>query len=148
MICLLDPHDLSSNLARHLAKTDANERTIVRTHGLLSASLPDAFRELRLFGMGARTSKPGAHAILSPSIAYDQAMWEVAWEGFEETMGLTGQPYVEVRHLKLGRGGRTAEHCHRVYSRIDESGRSFGFRTSRQSASWFRVWPSTLTGSA
>ena len=126
MICLLDAHDLNSGLSRHLANEDLNETIHVRTYALLSANIKDAFNEMRILSLGARTAKPGVHAILSPSIAYNLEQWDVAWLHFEQVVGLEDQPFVEVKHLKFGRGGRNVEHSHRIYSRIDDQGKVIG----------------------
>lgn len=123
MICLVAPHNLDSGLARHLMRADKNDVVQVETYALSATDAYEAFDELKLMAIGTRTAKPAVHAILSPSTAYKEKNWATAWEHFEKEMGLEDQPYLQVLHLKMGKGGRTVEHIHRVYSRINELGK-------------------------
>lgn len=117
-------HDGHPALAIHLARTDGNERTAVRTHGLSATTIADALAELRLMALGSRTRKPIIHSWASPSKTYSDADWERHREEYEAEFGLVGFPCLEVFHLKFGEGGRTACHVHRVHLRIDPDGRA------------------------
>jgi hypothetical protein len=100
-------------------KADGNERiTVTAIHGLVGHTAEECVKELRLMAAGARTKTPLIHAHASPSIRYTNAAWEAYWAQFETEFGLTGQPHLEVEHLKLGDGGRTAAHRHRAYLRV------------------------------
>ncbi|MEM5503079.1 hypothetical protein WNY59_15940 [Ahrensia kielensis] len=123
MIIGFDPHDLSDALAIHLGSAQ-NGFVEVTTSGLASSDLNTAVKQLRLLATGARTLKPGVHAFMSPSLHYTKKQWLRAWELFEMETGLVGQPFVEVRHSKNGQGGRTADHIHRVYLRLNVNGRA------------------------
>lgn len=124
MIGGMTEHDGHPALAIHLAKLDDNESIAVRVHGLSAGSIADALAELRSMALGCRTGKPLIHAWASPGIAYSEADWEHHRAAFEEEFGLEGFPCVEVFHRKLGAGGRSAGHVHRVYLRIDIDGKT------------------------
>jgi hypothetical protein len=124
MIGTMIEHDGDGVLAIHLAKLDDNETISFRTEGLSARTIVDAVSELMLMATGCRTTKPLIHAMASPSICYSDADWALYWDAFETEFGLQGHPYVQVRHLKFGKGGRTAEHAHRVYLRLDVNGQA------------------------
>lgn len=128
MIGTMTEHDGDGVLGSHLGKLDDNETISFRTVGLSACTIVDAISEMMLMATGCRTTKPLIHAMASPSISYNEADWALYWDAFETEFGLHGHPYLEVRHLKYGKGGRTAEHAHRVYLRIDIDGRAI--RTS------------------
>lgn len=130
MIGGLTVHDGNPALATHLAKLGDNEVVTFSTNGLSSITIWDAIAELRLMALGCRTTKPMLHAWASPSKSYGGREWETYWELFEGEFGLEGFPYLEVCHLKLGAGGRTATHVHRVYLRVDVDGRAVRFSYS------------------
>src|SRR5690606_1413159 len=79
-----------------------------------------------------RSRKPLLHVWASPSRPYSDHDWQIYWSLFEAEYGLEGHPCLEVRHQKLGAGGRTAEHTHRVYLRIDHEGKAV--RTNHSAA--------------
>jgi hypothetical protein len=128
MIGGMTEHDGHPALAVHLAKLGGNESVSIRTHGLSAATIAEAIAELRLMGLGCQTTKPLIHAWASPSIGYSEADWDHHRAVFEAEFGLEGFPCLEVFHHKLGNGGRTARHVHRVYLRVDVDGRAI--RTS------------------
>lgn len=117
-------HDGHPALAIHLARTDDNERVIVRTNGLSATTIANVLAELRLMALGTRTRRPIIHSWASPSKTYSDADWERHREEFEAEFGLVGFPCMEVSHVKFGEGGRTACHVHRVHLRIDPDGRA------------------------
>lgn len=123
MIGGMTEHDGHPALATHLAKLDDNESIAVRFHGLSAGSIAGALAELRSMALGCRTGKPLIHAWASPGIVYSEVDWEHHRAAFEEEFGLEGFPCIEVFHRKLGAGGRTAGHVHRVYLRIDIEGK-------------------------
>lgn len=115
-------HTGGAALAKHLLRTDENERVAIRIHGLCATDLHRAIAELRLMGRDARTQKPLVHAWASPSITYDEDEWDDYWDRFEQEFDLVGQPYIEAQHTKLSKGGRIVGHRHRVYLRISPNG--------------------------
>ncbi|HEY0919528.1 LPD7 domain-containing protein [Devosia sp.] len=115
-------HDGDPALAAHLGKLGDNETITIRTHGLSADTIDDAIAELRLMGLGRSTRKPLIHAWASPSVVYAETDWEHHRTAFEREFGLEGFPCLEVFHHKLGQGGRTVRHGHRVYLRIDADG--------------------------
>lgn len=124
MIGGMTEHDGHPALATHLAKLQDNESIAVRVHGLSAESIAGALAELRSMALGCRARKPLIHTWASPSIAYSEVDWEHHRAAFEEEFGLEGFPCLEVFHLKLGTGGRTAGHVHRVYLRICVDGKA------------------------
>lgn len=117
-------HDGHHALAIHLGKTGDNETIAIRTQGLSAETIADAIAELRLMGLGCRTTKPLLHAWASPSRSYAEKDWEYHRAAFEQEFGLEGFPCLEVFHLKPGKGGRSAAHVHRVYLRVDIDGKA------------------------
>lgn len=112
-------------LARHLADAKANELVdVTRVQGLVAQSISGAMAELGRLARGARTAQPLAHVIASPQLELSAAQWDDHWAEIELEFGLCAQPFVEVEHRKVGRGGRTARHRHRVYLRILPDGRA------------------------
>jgi len=106
-------------LARHLADADANEAVeVTQVQGLVARSISGAMAELERLARGARTAQPLVHSIASPQVELSAAQWDDHWSEIEIEFGLTGQPFVEVEHRKVGQGGRVAPHRHRVYLRI------------------------------
>lgn len=106
-------------LARHLADADANELVdVTRVQGLVAQSIPGAIAELGRLAKGARTAQPLVHAIASPLVELSAAQWDDHFAEIELEFGLTAQPFIEVEHRKVGQGGRTAPHRHRIYLRV------------------------------
>lgn len=132
MIGGLVEHDGHRALALHLSKVEDNETITVSSEGLSADGIGDALDELNLMALGCRSRKPLLHVWASPSRFYSDHDWQTYWSLFEAEYGLEGHPCLEVRHQKLGAGGRTAEHTHRVYLRIDHEGKAV--RTSHSAA--------------
>jgi hypothetical protein len=104
-------------LAKHLMRTDTNERAEVKeVRGVVAENLLGALREMESVAAGARTAKPFYHGSINTRA--DERMSDeqrtYAIDKLEDALGLTGQPRVVVVHEKEGRG-----HCHIVWSRID-----------------------------
>jgi hypothetical protein len=117
-------HDGNRALAVHLAKAGDNETIAVATHGLASDTLYEALDELNFMSVGCRSRKPLLHVWASPSVAYSDLDWQRHREAFESEFGLVGFPCIEVTHRKLGAGGRSSEHKHFVYLRVDTDGKA------------------------
>jgi hypothetical protein len=114
MIGGITEHDCHRALAIHLAKLDDNRvdcRPCRRPLGGTNRRRPPR-------------GKPLIHAWASPGIAYSEADWEHHRTAFEDEFGLEGFPCIEVFHRKLGAGGRSAGHVHRVCLRIDIDGKA------------------------
>ena len=103
--------------ARHLTRTDENERVAVaEIRGLAAQTVRDAFREMRLVASGTRCTNYFYHANLNPREGerLTPEQWQAAADLLERALGLTDQPRLIIEHEK---GGRT--HRHVVWSRID-----------------------------
>lgn len=117
-------HDGHVALARHLTNASDNESIIYTSESLLGGDAPSGLRELCRLASGARTKAPLLHVWASPSREYVASEWELFWTAYETEFALLGQPYFEVAHWKLGKGGRSSGHRHRVYLRVQENGRA------------------------
>jgi hypothetical protein len=115
-------HDGNAALAAHLLNAAENEQVVIKVHALLAQEANGALEELWRLASGTRTAKPLVHAWASPSREYDEQEWEEYWLLYEREFGLEAQPYLEAQHRKLGKGGRTAGHRHRIYLRITPEG--------------------------
>lgn len=112
-------------LARHLDDRDANEKVrVTQTLGLASKTIAGAMAELQKLAKGARTKDPLVHAIASPLFNLTDEQWDDHWFEIEAEFALFAQPFVEVEHRKIGLGGRTAHHRHRIYLRLLPNGRA------------------------
>jgi hypothetical protein len=123
MILNAKRHDGAMWLARHLIRTDQNERVSVAISGLVSTDVKCAFRELAELSVGCRTKKPTVHVIANPASDLSQDEWSRFWLEFEQEFGVVGHPYVSVTHLKYGKGGRRVPHEHRLYLWLDSNAR-------------------------
>jgi hypothetical protein len=104
-----------SQLARHLGRTDTNERVAVLQ--LDSAGTPEqAFRDWQTYTLATQGKLGLYHANIDPDAKYDMApgQWMRAVDILEEELGLKGQPRAVVMHEKHGR-----EHIHVVWARTD-----------------------------
>ncbi len=117
-------HTGDPRLAAHLANATDNESIEVETFGLSATTIAEAMAELRLMAAGCRTKWPFFHITVSPSIPYMQEGWDAYISSAAGEFHLEGFPYLFVRHLKYGKGGRTAEHGHLYFLRIDENGKA------------------------
>ncbi|MCP3385956.1 relaxase/mobilization nuclease domain-containing protein [Bradyrhizobium sp. CCGUVB4N] len=104
-------------LARHLLRTDTNERAEVKElRGVVAQDLRGALLEMEAVAAGTRTTKPFYHA--SINTREDEPLTDEqrvrAIDRLEAELGLYGQARAVVLHRKEGR-----EHCHIVWSRID-----------------------------
>ena len=109
----------AAKLARHLARTDQNERVrVIDSDGINALTIRDALRELDDLGLAADTKRTLYHGILAPKVGEglteDQRIFAV--RRMAEKMGLATQAYVVVGHIKPGE----EEHFHIVWSRIDQ----------------------------
>lgn len=106
-----------AELARHLQRTDTNERmSVLEVRGVAALDIDGALREMEIVSAGARTAKPFYHASINTPIVerMTEAQRVRAIDRLEDELGLTGQPRVVVLHVKEGR-----EHTHVAWSRID-----------------------------
>lgn len=107
----------AADLAKHLQRTDTNERAeLVEVRGVAAEDLRGALGEMEAVGYGTRSKRPLYHASINtdPGEQMTEAQWTRAIDALEKNMGLEGQPRVVVEHEKEGR-----EHRHVVWSRID-----------------------------
>ncbi|MEJ1960029.1 MAG: relaxase/mobilization nuclease domain-containing protein [Gammaproteobacteria bacterium] len=103
-------------LARHLLRTDTNERVeVLELHSPLN-DLGEAFRDWQFLSTGTRGFKGLYHVNIDPAAQYEMtpAQWKRAVDVLEETLGFTGQPRAVVMHEKNGR-----QHIHVVWQRTD-----------------------------
>ena len=106
-----------AELAVHLQRTDTNERAnILEMWGVASTSLADALHELDALGAGARSKRTLYHAQINSreNELLDEIQRRRSVARLGQELGLAGQPYVLVEHVKKGR-----QHFHVVWSRID-----------------------------
>ena len=103
-------------LARHLQRTDTNERVKILQLDSPTESLTDALRDWQLLSMGTRGSKGLYHANIDPDARYKMTpeQWQRAVDVLEHELGLSGQPRAIVMHEKKER-----EHIHVVWQRTD-----------------------------
>jgi hypothetical protein len=95
----------------------SNEQvTLVGVRGIIARDVRRALEELDAQAAGSLARRTIYHASISPR-AEEQLtplQWRHAVRELERALGLTGQPRIVVRHLKLGR-----EHTHVVWSRVN-----------------------------
>lgn len=105
----------ASQLARHLLRTDTNERVKILELQSPLDDLNDTLRDWQLISTGTKGTKGLYHANISPD-NYDMtdAQWLRCVEVLEEELGFTGQPRTIILHEKHGR-----EHIHVVWQRTD-----------------------------
>ena len=105
----------ASQLARHLLRTDTNERVkIIEMQSPLD-DLGDTLRDWQLISTGTKGTKGLYHANISPdNYAMTLKQWLRCVEVLEKELGLTGQPRTIIMHMKYGR-----EHIHVVWQRTD-----------------------------
>lgn len=105
-----------SQLARHLQRTDTNERVNILQLDSPTGSLAEALRDWQLLVAGTRGSKGIYHANIDPDARYPMTpeQWQRAADLLEKELGLEGQPRVVVMHEKHGRA-----HIHVVWQRTD-----------------------------
>lgn len=105
-----------SQLARHLGRTDTNERVDVLELQSPAGTPLEAFRDWQALADGTRGTKGLYHANIDPDAQYSMTpeQWRRAVDVLEEELGLTGQPRAVVLHEKNGR-----EHIHVVWARTD-----------------------------
>ena len=105
-----------AELALHLLKTEHNERVhILDIWGTGAPDLTTALYEMNAIGAGARSRRTLYHANIDPrkDEQLNEAQKRTAVEKLGKRLGLDGQPFVVVEHVKKGRG-----HLHVVWSRI------------------------------
>jgi Relaxase/Mobilisation nuclease domain len=108
----------AARLAKHLERTDTNERMEVKElRGVAAEDLRGALREMEAVASACpNCEKPFYHASINTRaderLTDAQRMQSI--DRLEKELGLTGQPRAVVVHEKEGR-----EHCHIVWTRID-----------------------------
>jgi hypothetical protein len=103
-------------LARHLSRTDTNERVQVLELQSPTGDLTEALRDWQTLADGTRGTKGLYHANIDPAAGYTMSpeQWRRSVDVLEQELGLTGQPRTIVMHEKNGR-----EHIHVVWQRTD-----------------------------
>lgn len=102
-------------LARHLLRTDTNEKVTVLEKGT-PFSLHETFADWQDYTRLTRGKKGLYHANIDPAEGYAMTaeQWLRSVEVLEEQLGFQGQPRVIVLHEKKGRA-----HAHVVWQRTD-----------------------------
>jgi hypothetical protein len=105
-----------NQLARHLQRTDTNERVQVLELQSPAGNLTEALRDWQFIATGTQGSKGLYHANIDPDARYTLTaeQWQRAVDVLEKELGLDGQPRVVVMHEKHGR-----EHIHVVWQRTN-----------------------------
>lgn len=103
-------------LARHLQRTDTNERVEILQLNSPTGNLNAALRDWQFISTGTRGSKGLYHANIDPDARYAMTadQWKIAVDRLEKELGLDGQPRAVVMHEKHGR-----QHIHVVWQRTD-----------------------------
>jgi len=113
----------ADRLAKHIARTDTNERMEVKeVRGVAAEDMREAFREMEAVATGCpNCKKPFYHASINTRA--DERLTDAqrfkAIDRLEEELGLTGQPRVVVVHEKQDSGKNDREHCHVVWLRVN-----------------------------
>ncbi len=107
----------AADLAAHLKRTDTNERAaLIGLYGVSATDLDGALREMEAVASGARSKRPFYHASINTPVSErltgEQRTHAIKRLGAE--LGLDGQPYAVMEHVKAGRA-----HVHVAWSRID-----------------------------
>lgn len=105
-----------SQLGRHLARADTNERVRILELQSPASSPTEAFEDWQTLAEGTRGHKGLYHANIDPAAKYQmtEEQWFRAVDVLEEELGFKGQPRAVVMHEKHGR-----EHIHVVWQRTD-----------------------------
>lgn len=105
-----------SQLARHLQRTDTNERVDILQLDSPTGNLAAALRDWQLISAGTQGTKGLYHANIDPAATYKMTLeqWMRSVDVLEQELGLTGQPRTVVMHEKHGR-----QHIHVVWQRTD-----------------------------
>lgn len=105
-----------AQLARHLQRSDTNEKVHILELQSPALDLGEAFRDWQTLVEGTRGFKGLYHANIDPAADYTMTteQWQRAVEVLEKELGLEGQPRAVVMHQKHGR-----EHVHVVWARTD-----------------------------
>lgn len=105
-----------SDLARHLGRTDTNERVELLELGWPTNTLKAALNDWQTISEGTRGRHGLYHANIDPETKYEMTpqQWARAVDILEEELGLQGQPRAVVMHEKHGR-----THIHVVWCRTD-----------------------------
>lgn len=103
-------------LARHLQRTDTNERVEILELQSAASGLKDAFRDWQTLSEGTQGFKGLYHANIDPAAQYVMTpdQWRRAVEVLEKELGFEGQPRAVVMHEKHDR-----QHIHVVWARTD-----------------------------
>ena len=105
-----------NDLARHLGRTDTNERVELVELGWPTKTLKGALNDWQTISEGTRGRHGLYHANIDPDARYAMTpeQWTRAVDVLDDELGLQGQPRAVVRHEKNGR-----EHVHVVWCRTD-----------------------------
>ncbi len=117
MVIKGNPRGSPSGLAKHLERTDTNERMrVIEIRGVVANDLAGALDEMDAHGAALRTTRTLYHASINTRaderMTNEQLMRSV--DQLEEKLGLTGQARAVVMHEKVDR-----EHFHVVWARTD-----------------------------
>lgn len=113
-----------ADLAKHLKRTDENERvTLIGAHGLEAQDIAGALAEMHRLGSEASTARRTLyHASINVGVndPMTEERWAISRQALMEARGAKDQPFIEVEHEKKGR-----IHRHIVWLNIDlEHGRA------------------------
>ncbi len=113
----------AGELAYHLLRADTNERVrVIELSGVAAGDLRGALLEMDGMGAGSRSRRTLYHASINTPVTEQMTPAQQchARERLACELGMTGQPFAMVEHIKHGR-----QHTHVVWSRIDcETGRA------------------------
>jgi hypothetical protein len=112
----------AANLARHLANHRDNDRVeLADVRGVAPQELSAALMDMEALASGTKCEKHLYSLSINPSRPLDRAEYAIAIERIEQRLGLTDHARVVVyHHKKSAASGESREHCHVVWSRIDD----------------------------
>lgn len=112
----------AANLARHLSNIRDNDKVeLVDVRGLASQELATALMDMEAIASGTSCEKHLYSLSINPSKPLKRVEYDHAIERIEKQLGLEGHARVVVfHHKKSEASGASREHCHVVWSRIDD----------------------------
>lgn len=112
----------AANLARHLANIRDNDKVeLVGVRGVAQQELSAALMDMEALASGTRCEKHLYSLSINPSRPLTREEYDHAIERIEKKLGLDDHARVIVFHHKASQAsGDSREHCHVVWSRIDD----------------------------
>lgn len=121
MILKGNQRDGAANLAAHLSNVRDNERVeVAEIRGLAAQDLSGALMDMEAIASGTRCKEHLYSLSINPSKPLAREEYAHAIDQIEKKLHLDDHARVVVFHHKKGEDGEVREHCHVVWSRIDD----------------------------